>query len=41
MICRGSAASEESADGGHHLLGALVLLVGFGADDAGVGVSVE
>ena len=37
----GSAASEEPADGGHHLYGALVLLVGFGADHAHVGVSVE
>ena len=38
---RASAAPQEPADGGHHLFGALVLLVGFGADHAGVGVSVE
>src|ERR1035437_8381667 len=37
----GSAASEESSDGGHHLFGPLVLLVGLSADHAGVGVPVE
>ena len=36
-----SAASEESADGGHHLFGPLVLLAGFRADHAGVSVAVE
>jgi hypothetical protein len=42
-LCIGdaSAASEEPPDGGHHLFGPFVLLVGFGADHAGVRVAVE
>ena len=40
-LARRSAASEEPADGGHHLLGPLVLLVGLGADHARVRVAVE
>jgi hypothetical protein len=36
-----SAATHEPPDGGHHLLGSLILPAGLGADNAGVRVRVE
>src|ERR1700749_1438818 len=36
-----SAASEQPSDRGHHLFGALVLLLGLGADHARVRVPVK
>ena len=40
-MARDLAASEQPADRGHHLFGALVLLLGLGADHARVRVAVE
>ena len=40
-VRRHSVAPQKSPDGGHHLLGPLVLLLRLGADHARVGVAVE